>query len=63
MEQNSFNCYSFNIKLQTECTYITYENTNDLLLVGDNKGMISLFDLRKSKAIKIINTKVKNEIK
>lgn len=63
MEQNSYNCKSTSIRHPTSCSYLKYDNTNDLILLGDNKGLVSLYDIRANKAIKIINNKIKSEIK
>ncbi len=63
MEQNTYNCKSLIIKHPTDCTYLKYDSNNDLILLGDNKGLISLYDIRVKKAIKIINNKQKFEIK
>ena len=63
MEQNSYNCKSSVIRHPTDCSYLKYDNSNDLILLGDNRGLISIYDIRVSKAVKIINNKIKSEIK
>ena len=63
MEQNSYNCKSVIIRSPTDCSYLKYDTYNDLILIGDIKGLISLYDIRVNKAVKLINNRKKLEIK
>lgn len=68
ISRNKFNLSETNNNIKSEfnlfCspTTLLYDNYNDLVIVGDEKGRISFYDLRVNKAVKLINHCL-NEIK